>query len=139
MRVVQRVGHLGRDPHRLLDPQLLLAVQLVAQRLALDVGHDVVEEAIGLARIEQREDVGVLQVGGGLDLLHEPVGAQHRGELGAKDLDGDLAVVLHVVGQVHRGHAAGPEFPLQGVAAGQRLPKALRDFSHGFQVRATTG
>ena len=69
VRVVQRVGHLGGDPHRLVDAELRLAVQLVADRLALDVGHDVVEEAVGLARVEQRQDVRVLQCGGGLDLL----------------------------------------------------------------------
>jgi hypothetical protein len=34
----------------------------------------------------------------GLDLHHEPLGAEHCGEFGFEDLDGDLAVVLEVRG-----------------------------------------
>ena len=54
----------------------------------------------------QRQDVRVLEIGGGLDLAQEPLGADHRGQLGAQDLDRDLAVVLEVLREVHRGHAA---------------------------------
>jgi hypothetical protein len=61
----------------------------------------------------------MLEVGGGLDLLEEPLGADDRGELGAKHLDGDLAIVPLVVGQVDRGHAAGAELPLDRVAIGE--------------------
>ena len=46
-----------------------------------------------LSAIEQRQDVRVLQVGGGLDLAQEPLGADHRGELRPQHLDRDLAVV----------------------------------------------
>jgi hypothetical protein len=47
VRVIERVGDLGRDAHRLLDAELRLAIELGAQRLALDVGHHVIEEAVG--------------------------------------------------------------------------------------------
>ncbi len=40
----------------------------------------------------------MLEIGGGGDLLHEPLGAEHGGEFGQEDLDGDVAVVLDVVG-----------------------------------------
>ena len=96
VRVVERVGDLARDPHRVVDRELLLAVEPVAERLALDERHDVVEEAVGLARVEQREDVRMLQIGGELDLGEEPLGAEHRGELGVQHLERDVAVVPQV-------------------------------------------
>ncbi len=60
----------------------------------------------------------MLEIGGGLDLGEEPLGADHRGQLGPEDLDGDLALVPEVVGEVDRGHAARPELALDAVAVG---------------------
>ena len=128
--VLQRVGHLAGDAHRVLDGQLLLARQPVAQRLALDVGHDVEDQPVGLARVEQREDVRVLEVGGGLDLGQEPLGAEDGGQLGAQDLERDLAVVPHVVRQVHRGHAAGAQLALDDVAVGEGGGEAAEGVRH---------
>src|SRR2546422_1128139 len=54
VRVAQRGRHFAGDPQRVLERQLLLPRQPFAQRLALDVRHDVVEEARGLARIVER-------------------------------------------------------------------------------------
>ena len=81
--VGQRVGDLARDLQRVLHRELGLARQAVPQRLALDVGHDVVEEAVGLARVVQRQDVGMAQVGRDLDLAQEPLGAERRPARGA--------------------------------------------------------
>jgi hypothetical protein len=61
----------------------------------------------------------VLQGGGGLDLHHEPLGAQHGGQLGLEDLEGDLAVVPEVLGEVHRRHAALAQLALDAVALGE--------------------
>jgi hypothetical protein len=36
----------------------------------------------------------MLQTRRGLDLLHETLGAEHRGKFGTQDLDSDLAIVL---------------------------------------------
>ncbi len=83
MRVVEGRRDLLGDPDRFLDRELRLAIELLAEGLALDVGHDVVEEPVGLTRIEQRQDVRVLEVGGGFDLLHEPFNAEHSRQLGA--------------------------------------------------------
>ena len=77
------------------------------------------------ARVEQRQDVGVAEAGGGGDLAQEALGAERGGELGAEDLDGDLAVVLEVVGEVDRGHAALAELALDAVAVGQRRGEAV--------------
>src|SRR5574339_160359 len=53
------------------------------------------------ARYTVRSDVGVLEVGGGLDLGEEPLGPDDRGQLGPQHLDGDLAVVPKVLGPIH--------------------------------------
>jgi hypothetical protein len=79
MRVVERVGHLTGDPHRVVHRKLLLPDEPRAEALALDERHDVEHHPCGLARVEQAEDVGVLQVGGGLDLAQEPLRAQDGG------------------------------------------------------------
>ena len=42
---------IARDLERVLERQLLLAVEPVAQRLALDVRHDVVEKPVYFARV----------------------------------------------------------------------------------------
>src|SRR2546426_9458544 len=47
--IAQGVGHFASDLERFVEGQLLLPTQPVPQRLALDVGHDVIEEAVGLA------------------------------------------------------------------------------------------
>jgi hypothetical protein len=125
VRVIQRIGHLGRDLDRFLDAELLLAVELGAEGFPFDVRHDVVQEALGRAGIEEWEDVRVLERGGGLDLLDEPLGAEHGGELGFQDLDGDLAVVLQVLCEVDRGHAARAELALDAVAVGEACPEAV--------------
>ena len=63
VRVVERVGDLARDAHRVVDRELLLALEPLAQRLALDEGHDVVEQPVRPSpRVEQRQDVRMLQL-----------------------------------------------------------------------------
>ena len=64
----ERARHFGRDPHRLVDRELLFPLQPVAQRLALDIRHDVIEEAVDGTGVVQRQDVRVLQPGGDRNL-----------------------------------------------------------------------
>ena len=86
-----------------------LAGQPLAQRLALDVRHHVVEQAVDVARVVQRQDVRMVQPGGDVDLAEEPLPADRGGDLGVEDLDRDAAVVLLVLGQVDRGHPAAAQ------------------------------
>ncbi len=117
--VVERGGHLDADPDGSLDGQLLLPHEPVTQRLALEIGGDVEDRAVHRPRVEEGHDVRMLQVGGGGDLVQEPVGADGSGELGPHDLDGDVAIVPEIVGQIDRGHAARAELPLDPVATCQ--------------------
>ena len=61
----------------------------------------------------------MLQRRDGLDLAEEPLGADHRGQLGPQHLDGDLAAVLEVVREIDGGHAALAQLALDAVAVGQ--------------------
>ena len=119
VRVVERARHLPRDGERLVQPELLLAIQLVPQRLAADVRQDVPEEALGLPRVDQREDVRMIEPRRDLDLGEEALRAQHGAQLGPQHLERHLAVVLDVAREVDRGHAARAELALDGVAARQ--------------------
>ena len=102
----------------------MFAVKPGAEGLAFDKRHHVVQQAIGTAGVEERQDVGVLQRRGELDLLEEALAAEHGAEFGAEDLDGDPAAVLHVLGEVDRGHPARTNLPLDAVAIGEGLDQA---------------
>jgi hypothetical protein len=116
-----------------------LASPKFAQRFALDERHDVVEEPAGLAGVEQREDVRVLQLGRDVDLTQEPLWADGGGQLGSQDLDGDLAVVLEVVGQVDGGHAALAQLARDPVVVGERVAQAGLKGRHGPKMRPPRG
>src|SRR3989449_3688920 len=79
--VLQGVSHLAGYDQRLLNRQPMLPVEPVAQRLALDVRHGVVEKPGCFSRVEKRQDVGVVEPGGELDLPQEALGAQGQREL----------------------------------------------------------
>jgi hypothetical protein len=128
--VVQGVGHLGGDPDGVGHRQLLLPIEALPERLALDERHHVEQEAVGLARVEQGQDVRVLQVGGELDLGQEALGPDHGCELGAQELQGDPAIVAEIMCQVDGGHAAGADLALDAVAVGQRGLQTAERLGH---------
>ena len=114
--VAQGIGHLTAQVQHLVQRQLLLASQAFTKGLALDVGHDVIQASRRLARVVQREDVRMVEPGGGLDLEEEAVDPEARGELGAQDLHSYWASVLQVPGEEDQGHAAPAQLPLEPVA-----------------------
>jgi hypothetical protein len=130
VRIIQRVSKLGGYPHRLVYAELCLTTQLVPQRLTVDERHDVVEESVRLAGVEQGKDVRVLEIRGGLDFLHEALGSEHRGKLGPQHLHGHLAVVLEIPRQIDRRHAALANVALDLVAAGDSGGQTLGDLGH---------
>ena len=117
--VPQGGGDLPRDPERLLNGELFLTCQTVAQRFAGDVGHHVEQQPVRLTGVVQRQDVGVIQPGGDLDLTQKPVGPEGRRQLGAEHLDRHLTVMLDVAREIDRRHAAPSQLALDGIAAGE--------------------
>src|SRR5207249_11244283 len=85
--------------------------------------HRIAGLMLGLRRVDQAEDVGVLEVGGGLDFLEEPLAADDSGQFGAEHFKRDLAIVLAVSDQVDRGHAARTELSLESVAIREGRPQ----------------
>src|SRR2546425_2336212 len=83
-----------RPPRSTLFPYTTLFRSPFPEGFALDVRHHVVEEAVGLAGVDQRQDVGVVEASGNLDLAEEPLRAERAGQLGVQNLDRDGAVVL---------------------------------------------
>ena len=122
VRVAERGSDLPRDAEGLLNRELLLALELVAQRLALDVGHNVKEEPLGATGVVQREDVRMIQTRGDLDFSQESVGAELRRHLREEHLDRDRAVVPHVARAVDGGHAPAAQLALDRVAVREREP-----------------
>jgi len=142
VRVVEGAGHFAGDADRFINRQLTLPVQPVAQRLALHVRHHVEQRAVGFARVVQRQDVRVTELGGELDLAQEALAPDRRGDVFAQHLDGHVAIVPGVVRQVHGGHAALPKLALDAVARakgnGELLRRAHRgttDVMYAFTVR----
>ena len=112
VRVVERVGDFARDAHRVVHAELRFAIELRAERLAVDERHHVEQQAVRSPRVEERQDMRMLQARRRLDLGDEALAAEHGGEFGLEHLDRDVAVVLEVVGEIDRRHAAGAEFAL---------------------------
>ncbi len=81
MRVPDGAGDCGSDSQGLVDGQVFLPVQLVAKRLAFDVGDDVVKETVRLARVDEGENVRVPEPGGNPDLLEESLGPDDSSKL----------------------------------------------------------
>ena len=113
----------GRDfpgePQRVVHRELPLPAQPGPERFPGDVGHHVVEQAVGVTRVDQPQDVGMLEVGRDLDLGQEALPADHGGELGMQHLDGDLAAVLEVFGEIDGGHAPLSQLALEAIPVGQ--------------------
>ena len=110
MRIVERTRHRGCDAHRVVDRQLPLLLEPSAQAFAFDERHDVEEQAGCFAGVEQRQQVGVLEIGGDANLAQEALGAEHCAELGIEYLERDIPGMLDVPRQIHGRHAAAANF-----------------------------
>ncbi len=67
----------------------------------------------------------MLECRDGLNLPHEPLGADHRRELRPEHLDRDSAPMLEIFREVDRGHAALAQLALDAVAVGEACPEVL--------------
>src|SRR5205814_10386689 len=78
------------------------------------------QHAAGAATVEQREEVGMLEIGRDLDLAQKTLDADDRAELGVQHLERDVARVTDVAREIHRRHATAADLAINGVAAGKR-------------------
>ncbi len=104
--LVERVRDLDADPERLLLRQGAL-LQPVGERLAFEVLHHQVVDAVLLADVVEGADVGMVEGGGGAGLTLEARAAVGvLGEVRGQDLDGDGAVQARVARAVDLAHPA---------------------------------
>jgi hypothetical protein len=83
---------------------------------------------VRFAGIDERHNVGVLQVGSEPDLAEKALASNPGGELGPEQLDRDGAVMLQVAGEIDGRHAAAAELPLDAVAVGEGRLQMVGDY-----------
>lgn len=71
----------------------MLAGEAVPEALASHVRHHVEDESVRVPGIVERQDVGMLELRGRLDLRQEALGAHERGELRSQHLERHLPLV----------------------------------------------
>ncbi len=137
----ERVGDLAGQPDDLGHRQRSGAGQPLAECLALHEGHHVVGKHLragpgsGHARVEQTDDVWVLQFRGEPDLLEKALRAEGSTQLRPQHLDRHFAIMFQVLREIHRGHAALAELPLDQVAVAQSVGEARVDCGHNTACR----
>ena len=117
VRVSERICDGDRNPHRLVDGQLLFAMETRAKRLAFDERHDVVQQAVRFAGVEQREQVRMLEIRRDADLAQESLRPEDGAELGVEHFERDEPLMLEVAREVDRRHAAAAQLAFDDVRA----------------------
>src|SRR5262245_30386180 len=132
MREAEPARDLERNLERLPHVELPLPDDVLLEVLAVDVLEDDVLPTILLAAIDDRDDVGVLELCGRagltLEALHE---VSVRAVLLVEDLQRDVALEQRVPGLVDAGHPSVSNELLDLIALRDRLP------DHG--TKATQG
>jgi hypothetical protein len=118
VRVRQPIRDLGRELERFLDRQRTRPLDPCVQRFAFHVRHHAERQTVGLARIEDTENVGVLEAGRDADLARETFDADACGELRIQHLHRDARVVAQVPRKVDHGHAATADLTFDRVPFG---------------------
>ncbi len=118
VRGVERPRHLGDDVRGARRVQALLGAHERAQVRALDVAHgDVQGPVVALARVVDRDDVGVVDRGGGARLAYEALAEVGvLGQLRGDELQRDGAVEVELERPVDHAHAAAARDPQDAVA-----------------------
>ena len=110
VRLRQRVGDLRRVLQRVRERQPP-AADPVGERRALDVLHGDEVDAVRLADVVDRDDVGMVQRRGRPGFLHEAPPALRVGDLvRAQDLERDQPVETAVAGLVETPIPPSPSF-----------------------------
>ena len=120
VRVGERGKHREREAQRLVDRELLLAVESRAKALTVHVRHHVEQQSVSFSRIEERKEVRMLEVCRDADLAQKALDAEHGAELGVEHLQCDRPVVLHVAREIDGGHSAAADLALDRVAVRER-------------------
>jgi hypothetical protein len=116
VRVGERIGDVAKDVNRLSKGKAPSPPQSRAERFPLDVRHDVEQQGTGRARVEERQDMWMLEVSGEPDLREEPLHANPGSDLGLQHLNGDVALVFQIVRKIDDSHASGAQLAHEPIA-----------------------
>ena len=133
VRIVERVRRLAHEAHRLVHGEPLLPFEPGTQRLAVDEGHDVVQEAARAPGIVQRKNVGVHQPRSRSNLGQKALGAHRPRQVGVQNLDGDGAVVPQILSEIDGRHPADADLAVDVISAGQGGVEIL-DRAHPLEL-----
>jgi hypothetical protein len=98
VRVIQRARGLSYDVTDLQQGQLLLARYALAQGFSDDKRRHVIQQSIGFSRVEQRENVRMLETGDDPDFAEKPRSYRRVGQFFADYFDCHATVVAAVTG-----------------------------------------
>jgi hypothetical protein len=98
--------------------------------MSLDVRHDVVQQAVDVARVEQREDVRMRKFGGELDFAQEALRADGVRDIRPHHLDRDVPAMAEVERAVHDGHGTGAQLAVDAVPIGEARCELWNDIGH---------
>src|SRR6267378_4035913 len=97
----------------------------------MHVGHDVVQQVRGRARVVKGQDMRVLKVGGDLNFTQEAFGAHDRGKLGTQHFHGHLTIVLQVRAEEDERHAPLTKLALEAIPSGKLGLQLVENARHG--------
>jgi len=106
------------------------APQSDIDRFTIDIRHHEIRNAVELTRLENRNDVWMLEPGYGEDLTSKSFCRHARRQLGREDLDDDFASQIVVFAHEHLRHSATNELALNGVGPAQSGKEAFGDRGH---------
>src|SRR5262249_28038847 len=105
--------------------------QTRAETLSFDERHRVERDTPGVAGAEDRNDVGLLERGGDLDLTLKALRAEARCELWRQGLHDDLSSEPRLLSEEDARHASPAQLALERVRTGQTTLKVALDIAHG--------
>jgi hypothetical protein len=128
MSVVERTGDGPGNAACLLHRNAPFTIEEIAERLAYDEGHYIIEKAVCLAGIEKRENVRMVEPRSEANLTKEAVRAERRGQIGMEYLYGNVPSVAKIFSEIDRSHAATSDLANDPVFLVERLRQLVLHF-----------
>jgi len=127
--LVETIGHITGDPENFLDRRPAVPIEFGPETLARHQRHDEIRKRFAFpverTRIEQRQDMRVLEGRDHSDLAEESVRAGDHGGLRAQDFDGNATLMARIFRAKDRRHATAPDFTFDSVSMSDRLAERL--------------
>ncbi len=128
VRVVERPGDGPGNAACLLHRNAPFTIEEIAERLADDKRHYIIEKAICFAGIEKRENVRMVQPRSEANLTKEAVRTERRGQIGMEHLYGNVPSVAKIFSEIDRSHAACAKLANDPVFLVERLRQLVLHF-----------